>query len=57
MLKASLFERARELLGPPERDECYAFEPALALGGPGTLETIRRVQLREHLGILAQLVG
>lgn len=55
ILRASLYEKARPLLGPPAMDECYGFEPALALGGPGTLETIRRVKIREHLGILAQL--
>jgi hypothetical protein len=56
ILRVRLFEEARQRLGPPDRDECYAFEPALALGGPGTVETIRRVKMREHLGILAQLV-
>lgn len=56
MLRASLFEEALPLLGPPDRDECYAFEPALALGGPGTVDTLRRVKIREHLGILAQIL-
>ena len=56
ILRRSLFEEARKRLGPPDRDECYAFEPALALGGPGTVDTIRRVKIREHLSILAQLV-
>jgi len=56
ILRLSLFEKALQMLGPPERDECYAFEPALALGGPGTVETIRRVKMREHLAILAQLL-
>lgn len=56
ILRRSLFEEARQLLGPPDRDECYAFEPALALGGPGTVDTVRRVKVREHLSILAQIV-
>jgi hypothetical protein len=55
MVRASLFEQALPLLGPPERDECYAFEPVLALGGPGTVDTLRRVKIREHLGILAEI--
>lgn len=55
ILRSSLFEEARPKLGAPARDECYAFEPALALGGPGTVDTLRRVKIREHLGILAQL--
>jgi hypothetical protein len=56
ILRRGLFEQARQLLGPPGRDECYAFEPALALGGSGAVETIRRVKMREHLAILAQIV-
>lgn len=56
IVRASLFEQAVPRLGPPGRDECYGFEPALALGGPGTVDTIRRVRMREHLAILAQLV-
>ena len=56
ILRASLFEQAVPLLGGLARDECYAFEPALALGGSGALETLRRVKIREHLAILAQLV-
>ena len=56
ILRVSLYEEVKERLGPPERDECYAFVPALALGGPGTADSVQRVKLREHLGILAQLV-
>lgn len=56
ILRASLYERALRRLGRPDRDECYAFEPALALGGSGAVETVRRVELREHLGLLAQIV-
>ncbi|NGZ08805.1 MAG: DUF1851 domain-containing protein [Nitrospira sp. LK70] len=56
ILRAGLYEHAILRLGPPDRDECYAFEPALAIGGPGTVDTIRRVKMREHLGLLAQIV-
>ena len=56
ILRSSLHEQMLPRIGPPARDECYAFEPALALGGPGTPDTIRRVKIREHLAILAQLV-
>jgi hypothetical protein len=56
ILRASLYEEVKQRLGPPDRNECYAFVPALALGGPGTAESVQRVQLREHLGILSQLV-
>ena len=56
VLDRKLFRKALKKLGPLEHDECYGFEPAIALGGPGTLETLRRVKVREHLSILAQLV-
>lgn len=56
ILRIELHEQAVSRLGPPARDECYAFEPTLVLGGPGTLDTVRRVKIREHLGLLAQMV-
>src|SRR5262245_48397823 len=56
VLDQTLFRKALKKLGPIEYDECYGFEPAIALGGPGTLETLKKVKLREHLSILAQLV-
>jgi hypothetical protein len=49
------FEEALPILGPPQRDECYAFTPAIALGGPGAADSLKRVKLREHLALLAQL--
>lgn len=55
IVREELFQQAVQRLGPPACDECFGFEPALALGGPGTLETIKRVKIREHLSILAQL--
>jgi len=55
VLDQKLFVKARKKLGDIGFDECYGFEPAIALGGPGTLDTLRRVKLREHLSILAQL--
>ena len=54
ILREPLFREASARLGPPDADECYGFEPALALGGPGTIDTVRRVKVREHLAILAQ---
>lgn len=55
VLEQKLFRKALKKLGALEHDECYGFEPAIALGGPGTLETLRKVKLREHLSILSQL--
>ena len=56
ILRVALYDEAKERLGPPERDECYAFVPALALGGAETADSVQRVKIREHLGVLAQLV-
>ena len=51
-----LYRKAQSRLGKLAYDECYAFEPALALGGPGTPESLAKVKLREHLAFLAQIV-
>jgi hypothetical protein len=55
LLFRKIHTKAVAKLGRPAADECYAFVPALALGGPGTVETVQRVKLREHLSILAQM--
>jgi hypothetical protein len=57
MFHTKLFRQALKKMGPLQYDECYAFEPVLALGGSGELDTIRKVKMREYLGILAQLVA
>ncbi len=49
------FLEARELLGDLSYDECYGFFPAIALGGPGTIESLKKVRIYEHLDILRQL--
>jgi hypothetical protein len=56
ILRRDTFREVRKRLGPPGRDECYAFVPAIPLGGPGTSETVQKVKLREHLHLLAQIV-
>jgi hypothetical protein len=50
-----LFERALQKLGRLAFDEMYGFVPALALGGPPTLEHLQKVKAVEHLVFLAQL--
>lgn len=49
------FRAAAKRLGAPAQDECFGFFPAIALGGDGSADSIRRVKLREHLALLAQL--
>jgi hypothetical protein len=57
VLRYDLFKKALPKLGRLKKDECYAFLPPLALGGPGTAKTVKRVKLCEHLAILAQLTS
>lgn len=50
-----LFERAFKKFGPVARDEVFAFEPALIVGGKMELSKIAKVDLDVHLTILRQL--
>jgi hypothetical protein len=55
-LKEDLYKGALPRLGRPRHDECYGFVPAPALGGPLKAENLQRVDAREYLAILVQLV-
>lgn len=50
-----LFKRALRKLGAVERDEMYAFAPALSLGGTAKLASLEKVKMEEHLHFLAEL--
>ncbi len=50
-----LFAPALSKLGRLKYDEMYGFVPALALGGPATLDHLQKVKAVEHLVLLAQL--
>jgi hypothetical protein len=50
-----LFARALEKLGRLKEGEMYGFAPALALGGPASLDHLQKVKAVEHLVLLAQL--
>lgn len=52
---SDLFVKARKRCGPLQSDECYAFFPALALGGSVDVKSLQRVKYYEHLQFLAQL--
>ncbi len=41
--------------GPLAYDECYAFVPALALGGSESIAKMQKVKVKEQLELLAQL--
>jgi hypothetical protein len=53
-LKAKSFSEAAQKLGPLEYDECYGYVPILAAGGGETIESLKRVKLKEHLSMIAQ---
>jgi len=50
-----LFVSAQKTLGTLQPDEMYGFVPAVALGGPGSLNTLEKVKTLEHLTFLSQL--
>jgi len=50
-----LFVTAQKILGTLQPNEMYGFVPAIALGGPGTLNTLQKVKTIEHLTFLSQL--
>lgn len=52
-----LFAPALKKLGQLKHDELYGFVPALALGGPATLDHLHKLKAVEHLVLLAQLSG
>ncbi|GGS42518.1 hypothetical protein GCM10008961_37160 [Deinococcus knuensis] len=56
-LYGGLYEELSPVEPPLQPDECFGFLPPLALGGVDTREGIHRVQLREHLDLLAQSSG
>ena len=54
-LDLKLFKQAVKKFGELESDECFAFEPVLALGGAEKIENVNKVKLRAYLEILVQL--
>jgi len=56
-LKISGFYEAKRKLGDLKQDECYGYEPLLALGGLEDIENLKKVKMKEHISIIAQLTG
>jgi hypothetical protein len=55
VLEQKLFYQAVKKLGELKPNECYGFEPILALGGSETIETTTKVSLHEYLSLLSQV--
>lgn len=50
-----MFAKALKKLGPLHKDEMYAFEPALSIGGMPTIDNLSKLEMIPHLVLLAQL--
>lgn len=48
---------AKDRLGPLEFDECFGYVPLLGIGGPEKAENLQKVKIREHISIIAQMLG
>lgn len=51
----TLYDKALKRLGKPGYDECFAFVPAIPMGGDLDADTLQKVKLKEHLLFLLQL--
>lgn len=56
-LSDKYFQAVRKRLGDLEPGLCFAFVPALALGGTKSVKNLQKVAWLEHLEILRQLHG
>lgn len=50
-----IYQKAFNRLGIPASNECYAFVPAIPLGGKVDAKNIQKVKLKEHLLLLSQV--
>ena len=51
------YARAVEKYGDLAYDECFGYVPLLALGGKEDVEHLKKVKMREHIAVMAQLTG
>ncbi|BAB52836.1 T6SS immunity protein Tdi1 domain-containing protein [Mesorhizobium japonicum] len=56
-VRRPLHAECRRRLGGLSAGDCFAFVPALALGGTESPESVQKVRMREHLAFLAQVNG
>lgn len=56
-LESIQYLEAIEKLGKLDYDECFGYVPLLGLGGSEKVENLKKVKIREHIEIIAQLVG
>jgi len=48
---------AKQKLGELPFDECFGYVPILGAGGPEKVDNLQKVKIREHIAIIAQMMG
>lgn len=56
-LLAKNYSSAKEKLGDLEFDECFGYVPLLGIGGSEKAENLQKVKIKEHISIIAQMMG
>jgi hypothetical protein len=51
------YNSAVKKYGPLEYDECFGYVPLLALGGKESVNNLKKVKMREHIALIAELAG
>lgn len=56
-LKGGNYSIAKNKLGDIAFDECFGYVPLLGAGGAEKVENLQKVKIKEHISIMAQMVG
>lgn len=52
-----LYGEAVNKYGKLAYDECFGYVPLLALGGKESVENIKKVKMKEHIAVIADMAG
>ncbi len=53
----ALYAEAVNAYGKLAYDECFGYAPLLALGGKESVENIKKVKMKEHIAVIADMAG
>lgn len=51
------YKEAIDKYGKLEYDECFGYVPILAIGGPETVEHLKKVKMKEHIALISNFIG
>lgn len=51
------YENAVKKYGKLEYDECFGYVPLLALGGKESVNSLKKVKIKEHIALITEMVG